>query len=92
MSKQVYIELKPELDACVETQARRRYNQMASQLLKEGEEKGLAEKLETLRLFLETADFDKLRRKSEGYLVQGKKVKFILYLEKGKPKHEMKVL
>ena len=92
MSKQAYVELLPSLEACVETQARRRYNQMASQLLKEGGEEELAEKLETLRLFLETADFDKLRRKSEGYLVQGKKVKFILHLEKGKPKHEMKFL
>ena len=75
----------------METQARRQYNQVMSRLLKQGEEKGLAEKLETLRLFLETADFNKLRGESEKHLVAGKKVKFLLHLEDGKPEYEMKV-
>ena len=86
-----YIELKPELDACVETQARRMYNQIAGELLTQGKEGKLAEKLETLRLFLESADFNKLRRESEKHLIEGKKVKFILHLKAGKPEHAMRI-
>ena len=49
------------------------------------------EKLETLRLFLESTEFSKLRSESEKHLIAGKKVKFTLYLEEGKPKYEMKI-
>ena len=73
-NKTTYIELEPELDACVETQAKRRYNQIVSELLNKGEEKELAEKLEILRLFLESADFNKLRSESERHLLEGRKV------------------
>ena len=90
--KTTYIELEPELSACVETKAKRQYNQILSELLKKGEEEELAEKLEILRLFLESADFSELRNKSEKHLLEGKGVKFILYMEKGKPKYEMKVM
>ncbi len=85
------IELIPELEACVETQAKRLYNQVLSQLLKEDENKELTEKLELIKLFLESADFNKLRSESEPHLVAGKKVKFILRLEKDKPRYEMKI-
>ena len=87
-----YIELEPELDACVETKAKREYNQILSELLNKGEEEELAEKLEALRLFLESADFSRLRSESEKYLLEGRTVKFILYLEEGKLKHEMKII
>ena len=91
-SKQTtYIELEPELDACVETQAKRQYNQTLSELLKKGEDKVLIIRLETLKLFLESADFNKLRRESETHLVAGRKVKFIVRLENGKPQYEMKI-
>jgi len=76
----------------VETKAKRQYNQIASELLKRGEEGKLAEKLETLRLFLEQVDFNQLRSQSEKHLIEGRKVKFILHLEEGKPKYEMKVI
>ena len=76
----------------METQAKRQYQQMLSELLKKGEEGELAEKLEILRLFLESADFNRLRSESEKHLLEGKRVKFILYLEEGKPKHEMKII
>jgi hypothetical protein len=89
--KATYIELEPELDACIETKARREYNRVLSELLKKGMEKGLTERLDILRLFLESADFNTLRSESEKHLVAGKKVKFMLYMEKGKPKYEMKV-
>ncbi len=62
-----------------------------SKLLKKSEELELVEKLELLRLFLESADFNKLRSEFEKHLVAGKKVKFILPLEEGKPKYEMKI-
>ena len=91
-NKQLYIELEPELDACVQTQAKRQYNKILSELLNKGEEGELAEKLEMLRLFLESADFNKLRSESEKHLVEGKKVKFILHLEEGKPEYEMKLI
>ena len=85
------IELEPELDACVETQAKRQYNRVLSELLKKGEDKVLVVKLETLKLFLESADFNKLRSESEPHLVAGRKVKFIVRLEDGKPQYEMKI-
>jgi hypothetical protein len=81
----------PDLEACVETQARRRYNQLTSQLLGNSKENELAGKLELLRWFLETADLEKLRAESEKHLVEGRKVKFWLRLEDGKPNYEMKV-
>ena len=76
----------------METQAKRQYNQILSGLLKQGDEGELAEKLEILRLFLESADFSRLRSESEKHLLEGKGVKFILHLEKGMPKHEMKII
>ena len=76
----------------METKAKREYNLTLGELLKQGGEKGLAQKLELLRLFLESADFNKLRSESEKHLLEGKGVKFILYLEKGTPKYEMKVV
>jgi len=45
-----------------------------------------------LRLFIESADFNKLRSESEKHLLEGKRVKFILHLEEGKPKYEMKII
>ena len=76
----------------METKAKRQYNQILSELLKKSEEGELAEKLEILRLFLESADFNKFRSESEKHLLEGKRVKFIFYLEKGIPKYEMKVI
>ena len=76
----------------METQAKRRYNQITSELLKKGEEGELAQKLEMLRLFLESADFNKLRSESEKHLVKGRRVKFILHLEEGKPEYEMRIM
>jgi len=44
-----------------------------------------------LRLFLESADFNRLRSESEKHLVAEKTVKFILYMDNGKPKYEMEI-
>ena len=73
--KTTCIELEPGLSACVETQAKRRYNQIMRQLLNQGEETELAEKLEMLRLFLESTDFSKLRGEYEIASGKGKKLK-----------------
>ena len=75
----------------MQTQAKRQYNQLLSELIEKGEEAELAEKFEILKLFLESADFSKLRSESEKHLAEGKRVKFAVYLEEGKPKHEMKI-
>ena len=88
----VYIEIEPELSACVETKARRQYEQILSELLKKGEEERLAEKLEILRLFLESTDFSKLRNEYEKHLLEERGVKFTLHLEKGKPKYGMRII
>ena len=90
-NNKIRIELEPKLDACVETQAKRQYNQTLSELLKKGENRELEGELELLKLFQESADFNKLRRESEKHLVAGKKVKFILHLKEGKPEYEMQI-
>ena len=85
------IELEPELSACIETKAKREYQKNLSRLLNKGN-KGFQEKAELLRLFLESTDFGKLRSQYEQYLVQGKKVRFILYWQQGKPEYEMQII
>jgi hypothetical protein len=75
----------------VETQAKRQYNQLVRQLLEEDTSTELTEKAETLRLFLESADFNRLRAESEKHLVEGRKVIFIVHLDRGQPKYVMQV-
>ena len=82
--------LYPTLDACIETQAKRLHNQATSALLKTPDDTALQEQLETLRLFLEQADFKKLRTESEPLLIEGKKVTFTVWREGGKAQWEMK--
>ena len=54
----VYVELEPNLSTCIETLARRAYEQTLSRILEEqSEEEDLLEKMEVLRLFLESTDF-----------------------------------
>jgi hypothetical protein len=84
------IELVPDLAHCIETVAKREYAAVLKKLLVSARgDKGLKEKLEILRLFLEVADFKKLRAESEGQLMEGKRVRFVVYLEEGIPKCEM---
>ena len=52
----------------------------------------LKERLETLRLFLETMDFKQLRRESEKHLIEGKKVGFTVYLKGGIPQYDLHVV
>ena len=86
------IELVPDLDHCIETVAKREHAAVLKQLLTPGKgNKELEEKLKILRLFLERADFRQLRSKSERLLTEGKRVRFLVYLEEGMPKYEMHV-
>ena len=86
------IELTPDLSSCIETVARREYNDVTRTLLTATpRDKTIREKAEVLKLFLETADFKKLRAKSERHLVEGRHVKFVVYAESGAPKCEMRI-
>jgi hypothetical protein len=78
------VELVPDLDHCIETLAKKEHADVSTQLLEAGQRnKELEEKLEILRLFLETADFKKLRAESEKSLIEGRRVKFLVYLDNG---------
>jgi len=80
----VCIELKPSLSSCIETLSKKEYEQTLSLLLREGHaEEELGERLEGLRLFLESADFGYLRSQYEGYLKEGRKIKFLIYSKEG---------
>lgn len=82
------IELVPDLIHCIETVAKREHAYVLKQLLASGRaDKELQEKINVLRHFLETADFDQLRAESEKHLVQGRPVRFVIYLEKNVAKH-----
>ena len=84
------IELVPDLSHCVETMARKKYQDLARSYIREGKDDAESqEKIELLRHFLETADFRKLRGESEAYLLKGKKVKFILYREGSETKYRL---
>ena len=86
----IQIELIPDLSHCIETVARKEYENLVRSYLRAG--KGESEfegKLELLRSFLESADFRELRQQSEEYLLKGQKIKFILYMERGRAKHKM---
>jgi hypothetical protein len=87
------IELIPDLESCIETVAKREHTAVLKQLLSQKQRnKELEEKSEILRLFLETADFTKLRAESERQLVDGNRVRFAVYLDEGVPKYEMETI
>ena len=88
--KMVPIELKPNLSSCIETLSKKEYERTLNLLLKKGPvDEGLGERLEVLRLFLESADFGHLRSQYEGYLTEGKKVTFLIYPEEGKVSYKL---
>jgi hypothetical protein len=84
------IELLPDIDHCIETMARREFRDTARKLLSsDAANADLEEKAEILRLFLETADFKRLRAKSEPHLLRGETVRFSVYMEDGALKCRM---
>lgn len=82
--------LVPTLEACIETQAKQFYNEILRELLKDPDNVLLQQKLEIVKLFLETADFSGLRSESEKHLVENKKIVFTVWEENGKILWEMK--
>lgn len=88
----VQIELVADLSHCIETVAKREYRETVEKLLAAEEgNRELQEKVELLRVFLRTADFRKLRVESEKHLIEGRKVKFVVYIEDGAPKYNLEV-
>ena len=88
----IEIELTPTLDHCIETTARQEFARNAADYMQGGErDVSLEQRIELLRMFLESADFRDLRTQSEPHLAQGKTVRFILSVQDGKANHTMKV-
>jgi len=84
------VELSPTLSHCIETVAKEEFWKSVNQYMEsKQEDKRLEQKIELLRVFLESMDFKKLRRESESYLIAGKTVKFIIYWKEDKPHYEM---
>jgi hypothetical protein len=80
------IRLKPDLEHCVVTVAKREYERVLPVLLKSnGEDEQLADELELLRFFLESADFAALRCQCEETVLGGKQVVARLVLIDGMP-------
>jgi hypothetical protein len=88
--KMVCIELKPDLSSCIETLSKKEYERTLNLLLRQKSvDEKLGERLEVLRLFLESADFGHLRSQYEGYLTEGKKVTFLIYPEEEKVNYKL---
>ena len=87
------IRLEPTPSSCIETVAKKEYERVLSLLLKAREEDPeLAEELELLRLFLESADFGELRSRSDEFLLIGRKVEFKLRSAGGAPGYEIEMI
>jgi hypothetical protein len=87
------IELFPSPSHCIETTAREEFWNLVNQYTEGGQkDKKLEEKIELLKAFLESMDFKKLRSQSERYLVEGKRIKFVISWKEGKPNYEMVVI
>ncbi len=86
------VELTPSLAQCIETVAKKEYHDAASRYLRDpASDPALGERIEILRVFLETADFGALRRQSEPGLIEGRQVKFILHFEGAELRYRMLV-
>ena len=88
----VCIELFPNLSHCIETVAKEEYWSSVNKFMEdEQEDKELQQRIELLKAFLESMDFKKLRSQSEGYLIEGKVVKFVICWKENKPSYDMVV-
>ena len=74
------LELIPDISCCIETTAKKEYEEAVTEYLGRKEvDAALEERIELLCAFLQSADFSDLRRESETYLTQGRKIKFLLH-------------
>jgi hypothetical protein len=84
------IELKPNQSSCIETLSKQEYERTLHLILKKRPvDEALGEKLEALRLFLESTDFGHLRSQYEGFLADGKEVTFLIYPAEGKVTYKL---
>ncbi len=84
------IEIKPTLSSCIETLSKIEYEKTLNLLLKKGlADEELGERLEVLRIFLESTDFGHLRSQYEEYLSDGKEVTFLIHYEMEKVVYKM---
>ncbi len=90
--KLIPVELKPSLSCCIETLSKQEYERTLNLILKKGTiDEALGERLEVLRLFLESTDFGHLRSQYEGFLTDGKEVTFLIFPEEGKVTYKLLV-
>ena len=62
---------------CIETAARQRHRRLVEQMLQSASASALeAQEADLLRVFLETADFPRLRAQSEAVMAEGRRVVF----------------
>ncbi|MBP8744776.1 MAG: hypothetical protein KBH86_06595 [Syntrophorhabdus sp.] len=86
----IEIELEPGLSHCIETVTKIEYERVLSLLLKGKEEDArLAEELELLRVFLESAGFSQLRCRCEERLAAGKRALVRLMSSSLPPKYRV---
>jgi hypothetical protein len=85
------VKLEPNLSHCIETVAKREYEKVLSLLLRGKQEDSLLDKLELLRLFLESADFGQLRSRCEELLLAGRRIEVILKSTHGVPPYEIEI-
>jgi hypothetical protein len=87
------VELFPSLSHCIETIAREEFWNSVKQYMGSGhKDKKLEERIELLKAFLESTDFKKLRSQSEEYLIDGKRVKFVICRIEEELNYEMVVI
>lgn len=88
----IQVQLVPTLSSCIETTAKREYWQTVNEYMRGGAlDEEVAGRIEVLKTFLESADFRELRKESERYLLEDKKIKFLLSLAEGKLECELEV-
>jgi len=84
------IELFPTLYHCIEIAAREEFQNSVNRYMEGGDKhRKLEGKIELLKTFLESVDFGKLRSQSDGYLIEGKRVRFVICWQEGELSYEM---
>lgn len=87
------IQLQPSLSHCVQTLAKAEYDRLKNEILDLGEaDIERTQKIEMMRVFLESTDFSKLRSEYEPSLVAGKRVTFTLRLMDDTTEYEMEIV
>jgi hypothetical protein len=69
------VTLEPDTSHCVETVAKKEYERVLNLLINGNQpDSQLEDRLELLRLFLESADFGKLRSRCDDFLLHGRRI------------------